>query len=81
MANPPLNKGPAPKVTMQSISAFVYSFNCGIVAVDVETVHAIVDLSVLLGMLILISLIGLAKNLIGAISFLSEKNELSLERA
>ena len=60
---------------------FVYSFNGGIVAVDVEMVHVIVDLRVLLAMLILINLLNLARNILGAVNFLSEKNELPPEKA
>ena len=60
---------------------FVYSFNGGIVTVDVEIFHVIVDLRVLLAMLISINLLGLAKNILGAVNFLSEKTEFSPERA
>ncbi len=60
---------------------FIYSFNGGIVATDVEVVHVVVDLRVLLAMLILINLLSLAKNMLGAINFLSEKTEMSLEKA
>ncbi len=67
--------------TLIMMGFFVYSFNGGIVAVDVEIVHVIVDLRVLLAMLILINLLGLAKNILGAVDFLSEKTEFSPERA
>lgn len=66
---------------MVLMAFFVYSFSGGIVAVDVEMVHVIVDLRVLLAMLILINLLALAKNVLGAVNFLSEKSELPLEKA
>ena len=59
------------------ITFFFYAFDGGVVTADIEMTRVIIDLRVFLAILILVNLLGLAKNVLGAISFLSEKTENS----
>jgi len=54
---------------------FIFTLGHGIITVKIETFHIVVDLTVFLAMLILVELLGMTKNVLGAIHFLSEKVE------
>jgi len=56
---------------------FFYSLNGGLVAVNLGTVHIMVDLRVYLAMLLTINFLGLAKNALQTLDFLSERAETS----
>ncbi len=64
---------------------FIYALNSGIIdlAVPIEgsTINIMVDLRVILAMLVLVCLLGIAKNVVQAIDFVSAKVEMKeLER-
>jgi len=50
----------------------------GIVALDFQGFHVVADLQIYIAMLLTIDLLGLAKNVLQAINFLSEKDESQL---
>ena len=54
---------------------FVASLNSGIIDVSMENVSIIVNLRFFLLMLVLISVIGMAKTVLSAVNFLHEKSE------
>ncbi|MEA2090689.1 MAG: hypothetical protein U9O89_08075 [Thermoproteota archaeon] len=56
---------------------FIYALEGGVIAGSVEIVHFTVDLTLLLGVLILLQLLGLAKSLLQAVHFLAEQAERS----
>jgi len=56
----------------------VYALQGGIISIDIENIHMLADLKVYLIMLLTIDLLGLAKNVLQAINFLSEKTESQL---
>jgi len=61
-----------------SMIFIVYALSGGIVALDVESVHVVADLRIFLLILLAIDFIGLAKSVLQAINFLSEKAEKQL---
>lgn len=56
----------------------VYALEGGVVSLDVENVHVLADLRIYLVMLLIIDFLGLAKTVLQAINFLSEKAEKQL---
>lgn len=64
--------------TLMFMALFIYALNGGFMAFDFEILHIEVDLRVFLAMLLTISLLGLAKNLLQAIDFLAKKTEQQL---
>jgi len=56
----------------------VIALEGGIVSVDVQNIHVLADLRIYLVMLLTIDLLGLAKSVLQAIRFLSEKDESQL---
>lgn len=56
---------------------FIYALEGGVIAGSVEIVQFTVDLTVLLGVLILLELLGLARSLLQAVHFLAEQAERS----
>lgn len=56
----------------------VVALEGGIVALDFQGFHLVADLRIYLAMLLTIDLLGLAKNVLQAINFLSEKAESQL---
>jgi len=56
----------------------VVALEGGIVALDFQVLHLVADLRVYLAMLLTIDLLGLAKSVLQAINFLSEKTESQL---
>ena len=57
------------------IAFFIFTLGRGIITVTIQTVHVAVDLNIFLAILVLIELLGMAKNVLGAVHFLSEKVE------
>lgn len=57
------------------IVLFIFTLSSGIITVTIEMFHINVDLSIFLAVLILIELLGMAKNVLGAVYFLSEEVE------
>lgn len=57
---------------------FVVALDGGVLNLDIESIHLVADLRIVLVTLIVIDLIGLARNLLQAINFLSEKAEQQL---
>jgi len=57
---------------------FIYALNGGFLAFDFETLHIEADLRVYLAMLLIIDFLGLARSVLQAINFLSEKAERAL---
>lgn len=55
---------------------FVYALSGGIITVDVANAHVVVDLRIYLVMLLTIDFLGLAKDVLQAINFLSENAEI-----
>ena len=53
----------------------VYALSGGIVAIDLENIHVVADLRIYLLMLLMIDFLGLAKDVLQAINFLSERTE------
>ncbi len=64
--------------TLMFMALFIYALNGGFMAFDFEILHIEVDLRVFLAMLLTISLLGLAKNLLQAIDFLAKRTEHQL---
>ncbi len=64
--------------TLMFMALFIYALNGGFMAFDFEILHIEIDLRVFLAMLLTISLLGLAKNLLQAIDFLAQKTEHQL---
>jgi len=56
----------------------VVALEGGIVTLDFQVLHLVADLRVYLAMLLIIDLLGLAKSVLQAINFLSEKTESQL---
>jgi hypothetical protein len=56
----------------------VYALQGGIISIDIMNIHIFADLRIYLAMLLTIDLLGLAKNVLQAINFLSEKTESQL---
>lgn len=56
----------------------VYALEGGIISIDIMNMHLLADLRVYLAMLLTIDLLGLAKSVLQAINFLSEKTESQL---
>jgi len=56
----------------------VYALGGGIMSIDFENVHVVADLRIYLVMLLVIDFCGLAKSVLQAINFLSEKAEKQL---
>ena len=57
------------------IMYFVYALHGGIITTEMEMAHIMVDLRGFLAMLIFVNLLGLAKSILEAVDFLSEKEE------
>jgi len=55
---------------------FVLALDGGVVQLDFEGIHILADLRIYLTILISINLLGLAKSILQAINFLSEKTEI-----
>jgi len=56
----------------------VYALQGGIISIDIMNIHLLADLRIYLAMLLTIDLLGLAKSVLQAINFLSEKAESQL---
>jgi len=56
----------------------VYALQGGIISIDIQNIRLVADLRVYLVMLLTIDLLGLAKSMLQAINFLSEKTESQL---
>lgn len=56
----------------------VYALQGGVISIDMMNFHLVADLKVYLAMLLTIDLLGLAKGVLQAINFLSEKTESQL---
>jgi len=54
---------------------FIFTLGRGSITITVEMLYIAVDLSIILAMLIFVELLGLAKTVLGAVHFLSQKNE------
>ena len=54
---------------------FIFTLGRGGITITVEMLYIAVDLSIILAMLIFVELLGLAKTVLGAVHFLSQKNE------
>ncbi|MDH5449306.1 MAG: hypothetical protein OEX77_00195 [Candidatus Bathyarchaeota archaeon] len=54
---------------------FICTLGRGSITVTIEMLYIAVDLSIILAMLIFVELLGLAKTVLGAVHFLSQKNE------
>jgi len=57
---------------------FIFTLGRGSITVTIEMLYIAVDLSIILAMLIFVELLGLAKTVLGAVHFLSQKNEKHL---
>jgi len=57
---------------------FVLALGGGVVTLDVERIHLFADLRVVLGMLIVIDLLSLAKSVLQAVNFLLDRAERQL---
>jgi len=57
------------------IGYLIFSLKGGVIDVSFENVNLLVDLRIFLSIAILLSLLGLAKSVLGAINFMSEKAE------
>ena len=57
---------------------FIFTLGRGSITITVEMLYIAVDLSIILAMLIFVELLGLAKTVLGAVHFLSQKNEKHL---
>jgi len=54
---------------------FIYVLNGGIITLTVEGTSIMLDVTVVLAMLVLVCLLGIAKNVVQAIDFVSGKAE------
>ena len=63
-----------------TIMFFLYTLNNGIITlvvpIEESTINIMLDLKIILAMLLLVSLVGIAKNIVQAIHFVSIKNEI-----
>ncbi|MBX5329223.1 MAG: hypothetical protein QHH18_07810 [Candidatus Bathyarchaeota archaeon] len=59
------------------IGYLIFSLKGGVIDFSFENINLLVDLRVFLSIAILLSLLGLAKSVLGAINFMSEKAEIA----
>lgn len=57
---------------------FIFALNGGTMALDFRMIHVLIDLRIILGLVIILDLLELAKSMLQAINFLSEKAEQQL---
>ncbi|MEM2118247.1 MAG: hypothetical protein QW386_04430 [Candidatus Bathyarchaeia archaeon] len=59
------------------IGYLIFSLKGGVINFSFENINLLVDLRIFLSIAILLSLLGLAKSVLGAINFMSEKAEIT----
>ena len=64
--------------TLILIVFFIFALNGGTMELDFRMIHVMIDLRIILGLVIILHLLGLAKIMFQAVNFLSEKAEQQL---